>query len=322
MPIRTTGDRITDRPLAEAGGKGLFTKEIDEALLAGRIDLAVHSAKDLPTRAARRHRHRRLPRARRRARRLHLAAGDSTRATCREGAVIGTSSLRRAALALRLRPDLQVVDLRGNVETRLRKLADGEADATLLALAGLTRLGLADRAAEHSRRRRRGCRRRGRGRSPSRRAPTTRAMLATACADRPSRRPRWRSPPSAPSSPCSTAPAARRSAGSRDRRRPAALPRHHRQAGRQRRARGRAGGPAPTRRKRSAPMPAARARPARRPGFLRRLSAMRLLVTRPEPDASAHGAAADGARPQRRCRAAAAGSCSRCRPGDLPQPAG
>ena len=145
-PIRTTGDRITDRPLAEAGGKGLFTKEIDEALLDGRIDLAVHSAKDLPTV---------LPDG------IVIAAclkrGDvrdaflSPRAKqlrdLPQGAVIGTASLRRAALALRLRPDLRIVPMRGNVETRLRKLEGGEADATLLALAGLTRLGLADRAA-------------------------------------------------------------------------------------------------------------------------------------------------------------------------------
>ncbi len=144
-PIRTTGDRITDRPLAEAGGKGLFTKEIDEALISGRIDLAVHSAKDLPTA---------LPDG------ILIAAclkrGDvrdaflSPRAKhlrdLPEGAVVGTASLRRAALALRLRPDLRIVPMRGNVETRLRKLAAGEADATLLAVAGLMRLGLADRA--------------------------------------------------------------------------------------------------------------------------------------------------------------------------------
>ncbi len=146
VAIRTTGDRITDRPLAEAGGKGLFTKEIDEALLDGRIDLAVHSAKDLPTA---------LPAG------IAIAA-CLERADCRdaflsprahhlrdlpEGAVVGTASLRRAALALRLRPDLRIVSMRGNVQTRLKKLEAGEADATLLALAGLTRLGLADRAA-------------------------------------------------------------------------------------------------------------------------------------------------------------------------------
>ena len=145
-PIRTTGDVITDRPLNEAGGKGLFTKEIDEALLSGRIDLAVHSAKDLPTAlpegiviAAC------LERADVRDAFLSLKAahlGDLPR-----GATIGTASLRRAALALKLRPDLKIVPMRGNVQTRLAKLAAGEADATMLALAGLIRLGLDDRAA-------------------------------------------------------------------------------------------------------------------------------------------------------------------------------
>jgi hydroxymethylbilane synthase len=144
-PIRTTGDRITDRPLTEAGGKGLFTKEIDEALLAGDVDIGVHSAKDLPTE---------LPPG------LVIAAclprGDprdafiSHKAKLLEdlpdGAVVGTSSLRRKALALRLRPDLRIVDMRGNVETRLRKLEEGRADATLLAIAGLKRLGLENRA--------------------------------------------------------------------------------------------------------------------------------------------------------------------------------
>ncbi len=145
VPIRTTGDRITDRPLAEAGGKGLFTKEIDEALLGGAIDLAVHSAKDLPTAlpdgiviAAC------LPRAD--FRDAFLSPRAPALRDLPQGAAIGTSSLRRAALALRLRPDLRVVPMRGNVETRLRKLDAGEADATILALAGLTRLGLADRA--------------------------------------------------------------------------------------------------------------------------------------------------------------------------------
>ena len=145
MPIRTTGDRITDRPLADAGGKGLFTREIDEALLAGTIDLAVHSAKDLPTDlpagiviAAC------LPRAD--VRDAFLSPRAATLAELPAGAAVGTASLRRAALALRLRPDLAIVPMRGNVETRLRKLDAGEADATMLAFAGLKRLGLADRA--------------------------------------------------------------------------------------------------------------------------------------------------------------------------------
>ncbi len=145
VPIRTTGDRITDRPLAEAGGKGLFTKEIDAALLSGAIDFAVHSAKDLPTAlpdgiviAAC------LPRAD--CRDAFLSPRAETLTALPQGAVIGTSSLRRAALALRLRPDLKIVPMRGNVETRLKKLAAGEADATLLAMAGLTRLGLSAHA--------------------------------------------------------------------------------------------------------------------------------------------------------------------------------
>ena len=139
--IRTTGDVVVDRPLADAGGKGLFTKEIEEALLAGSIDLAVHSSKDLPTV---------LPAG-------LVLAGFPPRedprdafishkaATLRElppGAVVGTSSPRRHALVKKLRPDATVVTLRGNVETRLRKLEAGEVDATLLAVAGLKRLGL------------------------------------------------------------------------------------------------------------------------------------------------------------------------------------
>lgn len=143
--IKTTGDQITDRSLIDAGGKGLFTKEIDEALLDGTVDIAVHSAKDLPTwlpdgiviAAC-------LPRED--VRDAFLSPFAETLADLEEGAVLGTSSPRRKAMALRLRPDLEVVDLRGNVETRMRKLAEGEADATLLALAGLRRLGLADRA--------------------------------------------------------------------------------------------------------------------------------------------------------------------------------
>ncbi len=144
QPIRTTGDRITDRPLAAAGGKGLFTKEIDEALLAGRVSLAVHSAKDLPTTlpdgiviAAC------LPRAD--VRDAFISPKAARLADLPEGAVLGTSSLRRQALALRARPDLRVVTFRGNVETRLKRIAEGEADATLLAAAGLARLGLLDR---------------------------------------------------------------------------------------------------------------------------------------------------------------------------------
>ncbi|MCB1382617.1 MAG: hydroxymethylbilane synthase [Notoacmeibacter sp.] len=145
LPIRTTGDAITDRPLLEAGGKGLFTKEIDEAQLSGAVDIAVHSAKDLPTR---------LPDGiviaacleREDIRDAFLSPAATGFADLPRGAVLGTSSLRRKAMALRLRPDLRVVEMRGNVETRIRKLAEGHADATLLAMAGLNRLGLADRA--------------------------------------------------------------------------------------------------------------------------------------------------------------------------------
>jgi hydroxymethylbilane synthase len=145
--IKTTGDRITDRPLADAGGKGLFTKEIEEALLTGEIALAVHSMKDMPT---------------------FLPEGLTIGATLpREdprdafiggkfgafdelpvGASVGTSSPRRQAQLLHRRPDLKVVPLRGNVETRLRKIGEGEADATFLACAGLNRLGLAQHIRE------------------------------------------------------------------------------------------------------------------------------------------------------------------------------
>jgi hydroxymethylbilane synthase len=145
--IRTTGDAITDRALSESGGKGLFTKEIDEAQLAGAIDLSIHSGKDLPTR---------LPDG-------LIEAGYLPRADVRDafighaarrlrdlpqGATLGTASLRRGAQALRLRPDLKIALIRGNVETRLRKVAEGEFDGTLLAMAGLTRLGLAERVHE------------------------------------------------------------------------------------------------------------------------------------------------------------------------------
>lgn len=142
--IKTTGDRITQVPLPEVGGKGLFTKEIEEALLDGAIDLAVHSLKDLPTA---------LPAG------LTLAAVPE-RADARDavvgrplgelpsGARVGTSSLRRAAQLRRMRPDLAVESIRGNVDTRLRKLDEGRYDAILLASAGLHRLGWESRIAE------------------------------------------------------------------------------------------------------------------------------------------------------------------------------
>jgi hydroxymethylbilane synthase len=139
--IRTTGDRIQDRPLAEAGGKGLFTKEIEEALLSGAIDLAVHSSKDMPTS---------LPPGlvlsaflpREDPRDAFISHKAKTIKDLPPEAVLGTASLRRQALVKRLRPDLKIVPLRGNVETRLRKVEAGDVDATLLAVAGLKRLGL------------------------------------------------------------------------------------------------------------------------------------------------------------------------------------
>jgi hydroxymethylbilane synthase len=146
VPISTTGDRIQDRPLAEAGGKGLFVKEIEEALLAGRIDAAVHSMKDMPTVqpdgltiAAF------LPRE---DARDVLIAGVARRIVdLKQGAVVGTSALRRKAQLLHRRPDLRIVDIRGNVDTRLAKCRAGAVEATLLALAGLKRLGLGDAGA-------------------------------------------------------------------------------------------------------------------------------------------------------------------------------
>jgi hydroxymethylbilane synthase len=142
--IKTTGDKITDVPLAKVGAKGLFTKEIEEALLDGRIDLAVHSLKDLPTV---------LPAG------LTIAAiperelpydalVGSTLAALKQGAKVGTSSLRRSAQLRARRPDLVIENIRGNLDTRLRKLDEGRYDAILLAGAGLRRLGWQERIAE------------------------------------------------------------------------------------------------------------------------------------------------------------------------------
>lgn len=142
--IQTTGDRITDVPLAKVGSKGLFTKEIEEALLEGTIDLAVHSSKDMPTE---------LPAG------LTLAAFPvredardamvgSTLAALGHGARVGSSSLRRGAQLKALRPDLDIQNIRGNVDTRLRKLDEKQYDAILLACAGLRRLGWAERITE------------------------------------------------------------------------------------------------------------------------------------------------------------------------------
>ncbi len=136
--IRTTGDRVQDRPLAEIGGKALWTKELDRALLDREIDAAVHSMKDVETiRPAAIRIAAMLPRADVRDRLI----GAESVADLAQGATVGTSSPRRRAQLLRLRPDLDVVMFRGNVDTRLAKLAAGEADATLLAAAGLDRLG-------------------------------------------------------------------------------------------------------------------------------------------------------------------------------------
>lgn len=139
--ISVTGDRVQDRPLGQIGGKGLFTKEIEEALIAGGIDIAVHSMKDMPVA---------LPDGlvidcllpREDVRDGFLSATVDGLAELPQGAVVGTSSLRRRAQLLHRRPDLQVVEFRGNVQTRLRKLADGVAQATFLAMAGLKRLDM------------------------------------------------------------------------------------------------------------------------------------------------------------------------------------
>lgn len=145
--MSTAGDRITDRALAEIGGKGLFTQEIEDALTDGRIDLAVHSAKDMPTVLPEGlHLAGYLPRAD--VRDVFLSAHAGGLAGLAAGQVVGTASLRRGALIRRQRPDLSVVTFRGNVQSRLRKLSEGVVDATLLALAGLTRLGMADIASE------------------------------------------------------------------------------------------------------------------------------------------------------------------------------
>ena len=142
--IKTTGDKILDVPLAKVGGKGLFTKELEVELMAGTVDLCVHSMKDVPTE---------LPES------LYIAAMpervDPRDAivsgagydldTLPQGAKLGTSSLRRRSQVKALRPDLEIVDVRGNLDTRMRKAEDGELDAVILASAGITRMGWADR---------------------------------------------------------------------------------------------------------------------------------------------------------------------------------
>jgi hydroxymethylbilane synthase len=142
ITFRTSGDRIQDRPLVEAGGKGLFVKEIEEALIAGEADIAVHSMKDMPAAqppglAIAAVLEREDPRD------VFLARDRGSFAKLKKGAKLGTSSVRRQAQALRARPDLEIVSLRGNVGTRLAKLERGEADAIMLARAGVSRLKLA-----------------------------------------------------------------------------------------------------------------------------------------------------------------------------------
>ena len=143
MVIKTTGDRVLDRPLKELGGKGLFTREIEDALLAGGIDIAVHSMKDMPTLQP--------PGLlldcylpREDVRDAFVSPTVARLADLAQGAVVGSSSLRRRAQLAQRRPDLVLVEFRGNVQSRMRKLQDGVAVATFLAMAGLNRLGLAD----------------------------------------------------------------------------------------------------------------------------------------------------------------------------------
>lgn len=142
----TSGDRIADRRLQEAGGKGLFTKELDEALLDGRIDVAIHSLKDLPTLMPDGIALAAIP-SREDPRDAFISPKARDLRGLPSGAVVGTASLRRQAQTLHLRPDLQVVMLRGSVETRLKRIEEGKMDATFLALAGLTRMGLQSHAA-------------------------------------------------------------------------------------------------------------------------------------------------------------------------------
>jgi hydroxymethylbilane synthase len=140
ITVTTTGDKVQDRPLAEIGGKALWTKELDKALIAGELHFCVHSMKDVESvRPTGIHIAAVRPRGDVRDRLIGAESIDALK----KGAVVGTSSPRRTAQLLRLRPDLKIVPLRGNVETRLKKVESGEIDATLLAAAGLKRLGIA-----------------------------------------------------------------------------------------------------------------------------------------------------------------------------------
>jgi hydroxymethylbilane synthase len=146
VPIRTSGDRLATAHLAEVGGKGLFVQEIDGALREGRVDLAVHSLKDLPGERPRDLILAAFPR-REDPRDVLMAVAPTTMDTLPAGARVGTSSLRRSVQLLARRPDVAAVPIRGNVDTRLRKLRQGEYDALVLAAAGLRRLGLMDATA-------------------------------------------------------------------------------------------------------------------------------------------------------------------------------
>lgn len=147
VKVSTTGDKILDAPLAKIGGKGLFTKELESQLARGAIDLAVHSLKDVPTELPKDFQ---IAAITKRAQPFDAFVSNnfSTFESLPENAVVGTSSLRRAAQILSLRPDLQIKNLRGNVETRLKKLDAGDFDAIILAAAGLERLGYSSRIAE------------------------------------------------------------------------------------------------------------------------------------------------------------------------------
>jgi hydroxymethylbilane synthase len=145
--VTTTGDRIQDRPLQEVGGKGLFLKEIEETLAAGGAEFAVHSIKDVPAELAPGLVIAAVP-PREDPRDALVSREGQRLADLPEGAIVGTSSLRRRVFLQRARPDLRIVPLRGNVDTRLRKATEGEVDAVVLAYAGLRRLGLGERATE------------------------------------------------------------------------------------------------------------------------------------------------------------------------------
>lgn len=147
VPIKTTGDKILDKTLSKIGGKGLFTKEIEGALLENKVQIAVHSMKDMPTL---------YPEGltipcmleREDPRDVLISKGNTSLEALPSGSIIGTSSLRRQAQVLESRPDIRVIPFRGNIQTRLRKIAEGEADATLLAYAGLKRMGLTEHIAQ------------------------------------------------------------------------------------------------------------------------------------------------------------------------------